>query len=458
MARKLRIAVWALMGVGAVLLLLIGAAAVYVPVKARRAERDLARAMNQIAATGAPVKLTQLARPPIPDAQNAAIVYQRAFAALKLSDNDKGLLRQGLSGKSSLADPAIAERARGILQRNADALRLIHSASTMPRCDFRLDWSKGNGVALPQLGQLRMCSRLLCVESAMLLREGHVDDALAASAANCRLARAAEEPNLLGPLTEYSIIGMAVKSLADILHDSQPAASMCRLVAGDIASMDLVPSYVAALKGNRVMGISIFDSFRPSRDPLRAVAEFASGEKGRGRHWSSPRSSAFTGWWLATDELTYLQLMARVVREGSLPYRKVVTIHPRVEDSVETLPRMPPRLVTALLIPAFSNCHRARDRAIAHLGLARIALLLKAYRADHGGYPTSLEELARAEGRALPTDPFSGKPFVYRRDGAGFLIYSWGPNLKDDKGTPPPPAPPGSKRRDEGDIVMRCVQ
>jgi len=57
--------------------------------------------------------------------------------------------------------------------------------------------------------------------------------------------------------------------------------------------------------------------------------------------------------------------------------------------------------------------------------------------------------LGGLNGRPLPTDPFSGKPFVYRREGAGFLIYSWGPNLKDDGGKV-------GKTQDEGDIVMRC--
>ena len=34
----------------------------------------------------------------------------------------------------------------------------------------------------------------------------------------------------------------------------------------------------------------------------------------------------------------------------------------------------------------------------------------------------------------LPTDPFTGKPFVYRRSGAGFRLYSLGPDQQDDDG------------------------
>jgi len=35
---------------------------------------------------------------------------------------------------------------------------------------------------------------------------------------------------------------------------------------------------------------------------------------------------------------------------------------------------------------------------------------------------------------ALPTDPFSDKPFVYKRTDDGFTLYSFGENLIDDGG------------------------
>lgn len=50
-------------------------------------------------------------------------------------------------------------------------------------------------------------------------------------------------------------------------------------------------------------------------------------------------------------------------------------------------------------------------------------------------------------------DPFSGKPFAYRREGSGFCLYSIGPNLKDDGGKEP--SEPG-KIGEEGDMVWRC--
>jgi len=126
-----------------------------------------------------------------------------------------------------------------------------------------------------------------------------------------------------------------------------------------------------------------------------------------------------------------------------LPHREASRIRPSVEDEVESVRhRVPPHILTAILVPVFAHSSRRRDQASATLGVDQIALLLKVYRARKGAYPDSLEPLTDLVDRHLPMDPFSGKPFRYERRGAGFIVYSIGPNLKDDGGTPRPPPPP----------------
>lgn len=94
----------------------------------------------------------------------------------------------------------------------------------------------------------------------------------------------------------------------------------------------------------------------------------------------------------------------------------------------------------------------ARDEAIAQRALLRAALALYEHKAQHDAFPASLSEV-HIEGLPIPNDVFSGKPFIYRREGDGFVLYSIGVNLKDDGGRGarsflegdlpwPPPAPP----------------
>lgn len=87
------------------------------------------------------------------------------------------------------------------------------------------------------------------------------------------------------------------------------------------------------------------------------------------------------------------------------------------------------------------------------IALDQMLLALQAYKARHGAYPASVEELKTKLGWKLPKDPFSEKDFVYKRRDKGFILYSVGPDMKDDGGQ----AIPGDRVRldSKGDIVLR---
>ena len=454
--RLLRAGKWAVFSLGAALAL----SPLAVMVAARRAETRLDRTLRELAASGAPVELAQLAKPPIPDAENAALVYQRAFPLIHLSDQDKDLIARIAFEPSGLSDQTMAAKAGDLRHRNAAALRLILQATTMPRCDFRPDWGKGYDLLFPDIGKLRSSCYLLALESAMLLHAGRTDDAVEACAAGLRVAAAADDPTLIAELTKYAILAIASKTLVAVLGESTPSERVCRSVAAEIARTDLIASHVDTVKAERAWGLWGFNLVRSARNPVRAADELSGSEPG----WryvphrplkNPPQHPRFVNWWLASDELAYLELMARAVEQAPLPYREVVRIRPSIEEQLESESpvRWPPHILTVILMPVFPDAQRPRDRAIASLGLDQLALLLKAYHARRGEYPESLTELAAYAGRALPEDPFSGKPFAYRREGDGFVVYSWGPNLKDDGGTPSPKDSPG-----EGDLVIRCVR
>lgn len=69
--------------------------------------------------------------------------------------------------------------------------------------------------------------------------------------------------------------------------------------------------------------------------------------------------------------------------------------------------------------------------------LARLLLLELAVRshvAAHGRPPATLAELVPQWLPSLPADPFTGRPFVYRREGTNWELYSLGPDRVDDGG------------------------
>jgi hypothetical protein len=264
---------------------------------------------------------------------------------------------------------------------------------------------------------------------------------------------------LIAQLMRYAMTAFAMRSLETVLRDWQPSEQACRKLANEIDPADLVASWVKTVKGERALGLWVFNLVRSSKDPARAASDLSelNAEPGilPARPLKSPpKYSLLVERWLAVDELAYLDAMARVVEQAPRPYREVAATLPPAEEQPDWSGRWSLHFFTETSLSGMSLAPRVRDRAIANLGLDQIALLLKAYRASHGEYPKSLAELAKYAGRALPEDPFSGKPFVYHRDGSGFVVYSWGLNLKDDRGTPQS----FQGRKAEGDIVVRCVR
>ena len=85
---------------------------------------------------------------------------------------------------------------------------------------------------------------------------------------------------------------------------------------------------------------------------------------------------------------------------------------------------------------------RAQAKVNARAGCLQIVFALKDYKTEHGEYPDSLDQLTKE----LPLDPFSGKPFLYRKEADGFIVYSVGKNETDDGGD------------GKNDIVWRCAK
>jgi hypothetical protein len=89
-----------------------------------------------------------------------------------------------------------------------------------------------------------------------------------------------------------------------------------------------------------------------------------------------------------------------------------------------------------LLFPNVRAWLNYEARARAQFDITRLSFALAAFRADHGHYPASLAELVPHDIEALPNDPFTGRPLVYRLMPNGYALYSVGANRVDDLGPP----------------------
>ena len=147
---------------------------------------------------------------------------------------------------------------------------------------------------------------------------------------------------------------------------------------------------------------------------------------------------------LLRDEVTYLDLMARAIELAARPRYESREGFERLLREIEGMSKFD-RLAT-VSIPAVNGAHRAEERLVAQCDLAEIAIRLKDYQGKTGSYPGELQDIVPEFLPALPVDRFSGDPYIYGREGDGFVVYSVGVNGKDDDGAPDPKG---------GDIVWR---
>ena len=110
-------------------------------------------------------------------------------------------------------------------------------------------------------------------------------------------------------------------------------------------------------------------------------------------------------------------------------HEKNINIQQKIENLTET------NLFFELFTTPLNGLIEIGYRLRAHASAAQAIIAAVRYKAENGVYPDSLDELLeKGYLKSLPIDPFSDKPFAYRKTNDSFLVYSYGTNCEDDGG------------------------
>jgi hypothetical protein len=393
-------------------------------------------------------KALALTPPRVPDRDNAAPVYQEAFAALTPADkvpspwHDKAATWLALEGAAfDSRDKDLAD----FLATQERGLSLLRKAAAMPGCSFERDYSRGIELSLPELEQLRHGARLLALDARARAAHGDGPPALADVAALFGIARHIDEPILISMLFAAAIEEMGARALEEVLAHTTPQPGPLAQLSAFLGQGTSYRTQVQrAFQMEEVaMGLSSFAMLAgENAEWSRAFGTLGGGEVG-GRVLSSPVYRVF---FLQGDLAAYRRTMGQMRELAARPYYEA---H---EDWAEYDRRFRTHrggVLTFLIVPAGPKCALRAAEADALRQLARLALAVAVYRAQDGKYPGKLDDLLPAYIAEIPSDPFDGKPLRHRRDGKGLVLYSVGPDLKDDGGAA------WDATRREGDLVFR---
>jgi len=427
--------------------------------ESREAGRLLEGELAALKEQGVPLTIMDAVPKPVPEAENAAFLYQTVFQ-VRFQQGEVGPDEPGQAGPAvGELDKAIAwgddgpqldAATRELLSspRAQEVLQTLRGASLRPHCAFPLHWEDLFGMLLPHMAKFRAAARILAAYSRLLAEDGRLDEALDWCMVGLRMSQhAASEPILISQLVSVAMQAITLKTVREIVSPAALPAPLAHRCDECLRRVDVGGAFGAALIFEQAAVCDLYAKLR--QEPQQLYDFFPAEEVGLAvlaRFYFSPLGGPLHN----LDQLFYLEHVRKLQDVIDLPYRDAAA---ELDAIYADMGNPAEHMGAATVIPAMRAIIERRDRALAELGLCRVVLALKAYKHREGVYPEGLEQLQESLHYPLPKDPFSGEDFVYRPQGDGFRLYSLSGDLDDDGGVPPDKANP-----DDGDIVCECIR
>jgi len=375
------------------------------------ATAQLNQQLHLIRAQGAPLTLAEAAPPPVSDSQNATIWYDRAVKALQYEG--KGV------------PPTLPhDKARAFLAKNQKALELIKETTTKPQYRLHTDWNDPLHAVYPEFAQMRNLARLLSMKAQYEAEQGNTQAALECIQQQLAMAKhLTQTPVLIGALVARALEGIANGTLAKVLFISNIDAKQASEFKKSLVDIDWPPVLYRALQGERAFVIQAYQgdwnwdayAYKSLPRPIDKTLRFI---------WKPFRKLD------ETYSLTVWQKFLKDIQNTPVPLP--MNYMSKMDKQISQAPWY--ARTARLTLPAFTGQRHIIDMAEVERRQREIALALAVYHSQYHQYPATLDDVKPIGKSTFPIDPYSGKPFHYRRDGDSYILYSIGTNRKDDKG------------------------
>jgi len=372
----------------------------------------------------------------VDEQDNAAPLYDESLAKFVGLHDQHELLSDAIDGR---LDAEQVEKLSELLEQNAEALDLFTKASE--RSGYYREYTVGAdgsllSVTMPPLGEMRRAAKAMIARAELASLQGDYD----AAADDCLVVLRSSGHTSQVPSLIEELVAAAVQQLTN--------ASLVRVVARAGDSLDYAalaqrleqadpgtPDFARAMQLERAMFMDTVQRlYRPDPDsemvvvdPQMAKSYFNAAD----RDLADAEEAKIT-----RDQFDALIEAAdgyygRIAESMTLPYRQARTAMEQLEGELANEAR---GYLGALgvLVPSLMHSKTYQDRAESQRRLTHVLLDVLAYRQASGELPDSLDELRGAGDVTI--DAFAEKPFVYRRNGDTFTLYSVGPDGRDDGG------------------------
>ncbi|MHB1463327.1 MAG: hypothetical protein ACYC1M_18725 [Armatimonadota bacterium] len=453
-------------------------------------ERRFVAEITALRAQGQPVTAADLVRPTVPDKQNGAVVFAKAFKLLESKDGEKATdtLRYMMSGKRPVAGKSKSEfsmppmpvlplqqakpgvpvmppmsaapqrMVKGITpwpeviraaKQLAGVVPITREALSRPDCQFPMD-TNPDSLATPKhyagLRYLVSVLSALAVVDAHDGKMGQAYDKISLAFATAQVNR--KEQNVVAALRLLSYVEMANSGLQKVLEYGTPTPAQAARLNQLLTGPKLESQLVYGLQGERALNLTmanrIYRIFMP--EGLKGISGGSSKDTKHG--------DSMLGYLLRPvvyfNGITGLRAVSQTISIAEKHYPSAKQQQDELVKIENRNPRYAP--MAEIVFPVFTTAVMKPHTTCAKTALTQILLAAQQYKASHSQYPETMAQVRSMGISDIPMDPFNGNDFVYKRTTKGFKVYSVGEDFKDDGGK----SKSERKRSEDGwDIVLK---
>lgn len=394
----------------------------------KRSEAEVAALVADLDENDPGWRLEELeaARPEIPDSRNSARLSRDLAKLLEPSWPDAALDER--MKDAPLAELLGGERVALLeaeMKRLDDVRRAARPMADMPEGRHRIAWG-GNllETKLPDQSDARRVGKLFDYEMLYRANKGDIGGAMRAGrAALCTARSLSDEPLMISQLVRASIVNHALSGIERTLSLGTAAESDLTALDELLAGEEEHNGYLAGVRGERGAWYIMFSRLAAGELPVDP-------SKGEATWWD--RANLFGRMHLKRNQPPMMRFMNRWVEIARLQAHEQSVAEAVLLGEIEEHRKTAPLAV--LLMPAANRLGRAWRWKRARVASMRGLIAAERYRMKRGEWPARLADVVPEFLKAVPTDPFDGKPIRMARVPGGVVVYSVGADGNDGGG------------------------
>ncbi len=399
--------------------------------------REFKKSMKLTRINKIPTTIEEIIPPPVSEEENGATYLKKAFKMVsKLEKKYKKEWKYIPFGGHTPLEKITEKHIRKwgeIFETDEfkEFFSLVEKGIETKRCRFDIDYKKPLFTQLEHLASMRKLARILCARTYIYISHKKHKKAFNTLKYAIKLGDCLEEePILISYLVKNAIDCITIKRIENFLNSDfyipdEECKSLISLIEQKNTSMKKAIEGEFLEFSQMYKNPEFFFMYTPSQEEIIKINPVQ----------AIPFKIYLFYYWkiIGTYDFSFFtKNLINIIKTVEKPY--YIVKKEKWEEKYETFDFLKHPLNPFFSSLSVLSLNRTKAVYDVYLDCAKISLALRIYKNKYGKYPEKLQSLIPDILPFLPLDPFSGKNYIYRKKKNGFIIYSVGPDGKDDKG------------------------